>query len=117
MFGFLFEDDAEAARFLETARAFLKTKRDPKAKANAKTAEQDKTLTLTGMYNLLTEYRETGQEAVTGISTLADAHDTLDCAVAAAYGWEWPLSEDEMLSRLLALNLERHAEEQEANAS
>ena len=44
-----------------------------------------------------------------GVSTLADAHDDLDKAVAAAYGWDWPLSEDEVLSRLLALNLERAA--------
>lgn len=107
---------AEAARFLEKARAFLKTKRDPKLKADSKTAEQDKTLTLTGMYNLLAEYRQDGRETVTGVSTLADAHDTLDRAVAAAYGWEWPLSEDETLSRLLALNLERYAAEQAENA-
>lgn len=110
------EKIAEAARFLEKARAFLKTKRDPKLKADAKTSEQDKTLTLTGMYNLLTEYRQTGQETVTGVSTLADAHNTLDEAVAAAYGWEWPLTEDEMLSRLLALNLERYAAEQAESA-
>ena len=107
---------AEAARFLEQARAFLKTKRDPKLKADSKTSEQDKTLTLTGMYNLLTEYRETGRELVAGVSTLAEAHETLDRAVSAAYGWEWPLSEDEMLSRLLALNLERYAAEQAGSA-
>jgi hypothetical protein len=101
---------AEAARFLETARAFLKTKRAPSKKADAASSDQDKTLTLTGMYNLLIEYRETGKEQVAGASTLADAHDTLDRAVAAAYGWEWPLSEDEVLSRLLALNLERAKE-------
>ncbi|WP_139807139.1 hypothetical protein [Deinococcus hopiensis] len=28
-------------------------------------------------------------------------------AVVAAYGWEWPLSEDEVLARLQAINLER----------
>ena len=77
--------------------------------ADAGSSDQDKTLTLTGMYNLLTEYRDTGKEAVSGVSTLADAHDTLDAAVAAAYGWPWPLAEDEVLSRLLALNLERFA--------
>ncbi|MPY67815.1 class I SAM-dependent DNA methyltransferase [Deinococcus sp. SDU3-2] len=107
---------AQVARFLETARAFLRTKRDPKQKANAGTSEQDKTLTLTGMYNLLSDYRQTGQEVVTGLATLADAHDTLDRAVSAAYGWEWPLDEDEMLSRLLALNLERHAAETAGSA-
>ena len=100
---------AEAARFLETARAFLKTKRAPSKKADVVSSDQDKTLTLTGMYNLLGEYRTTGKEAVAGVSTLADAHDDLDKAVAAAYSWEWPLNEDEVLSRLLALNLERAA--------
>lgn len=35
---------------------------------------------------------------------LQHAQDDLDKAVAAAYGWEWPLSEDEILKRLFALN-------------
>ena len=39
--------------------------------------------------------------------TLKLAHDRLDAAVAAAHGWDWPLSEDELLSRRLTLNLER----------
>ena len=38
---------------------------------------------------------------------LKDLHLALDQAVAAAYGWEWPLSEDEILTRLLALNKSR----------
>jgi len=38
---------------------------------------------------------------------LQHAHQELDNAVAAAYGWEWPLSEDEILKRLFALNQER----------
>ena len=38
---------------------------------------------------------------------LVDAHRTLDAAVAAAYGWPGDLSDDEVLRRLLALNLER----------
>ena len=42
---------------------------------------------------------------------LANAHAKLDAAVAAAYGWPADLSEAEILSRLLALNLERAAEE------
>ena len=45
---------------------------------------------------------------------LANAHAKLDAAVAAAYGWPADLSEDEILSRLLALNLERAAEEEKA---
>ena len=63
------------------------------------------------LYNLLARYRSTGRETVAVVSTLADARDALDKVVAAAYGWEWPLEEDELLFRLLALNLECAGEE------
>jgi hypothetical protein len=43
------------------------------------------------------------------------AHKKLDAAVAAAYGWPADLSDDQILERLLALNLERAAEEQQAS--
>lgn len=92
----------EAARYLEKARAFLHAKDTP-GRTGVK-------LGLTAMYNMLTEYRATGQEALGGVATLADAHDLLDAAVAAAYGWnDWPLTEDDVLTRLLDLNLERAA--------
>ena len=42
---------------------------------------------------------------------LANAHATLDAAVADAYGWPAALSGEEILERLLALNLERAAAE------
>ncbi|AFD28071.1 hypothetical protein DGo_PC0279 (plasmid) [Deinococcus gobiensis I-0] len=89
-----------AARYLEQTRAFLHGKDAPGRKGGVK-------LGLTDMYNLLTAYRATKVEPVAGLSTLADAHDLLDQAVAEAYGWVWPLSEDEVLTRLLALNLQR----------
>jgi hypothetical protein len=38
---------------------------------------------------------------------LADAHEALDRAVAAAYCWPEEISTDDALARLLALNLER----------
>jgi type II restriction/modification system DNA methylase subunit YeeA len=38
---------------------------------------------------------------------LRNAHSSLDEAVAAAYGWEWPLTDDEILRRLLQLNQQR----------
>ncbi len=38
---------------------------------------------------------------------LANAHVDLDAAVAAAYGWQTDLSDDEILKRLLELNLSR----------
>jgi type II restriction/modification system DNA methylase subunit YeeA len=40
---------------------------------------------------------------------LDSAHRQLDGAVAAAYGWEAEISDEEVLRRLLALNLERSA--------
>jgi hypothetical protein len=42
------------------------------------------------------------------------AHRNLDAAVAAAYGWPADLSDEQILERLLALNLERAAEEAKA---
>jgi hypothetical protein len=42
---------------------------------------------------------------------LANAHEALDEAVAAAYGWPAGLSDDEILARLFALNQERAAAE------
>jgi hypothetical protein len=59
-------------------------------------AEILKTRTLTKLYNARPQW-------------LADLHDTLDRAVAAAYGWPEDISTDEALQRLLALNLERAA--------
>lgn len=40
---------------------------------------------------------------------LDHAHEALDKAVGAAYGWEWPLDDKIILSRLLDLNLSRTA--------
>ena len=40
---------------------------------------------------------------------LAEAHQALDAAVLAAYGWPADLGDEEILARLLALNLERAA--------
>ena len=42
------------------------------------------------------------------------AHQKLDAAVAAAYGWPADLSDEQILEKLLALNLERAAEEAKA---
>ena len=45
------------------------------------------------------------------VSTLKQLHDDLDAAVAAAYGWPWPLADAEILERVVALNTARAAEE------
>jgi hypothetical protein len=53
-----------------------------------------KTRTLTNLYNQRPQW-------------LADAHATLDRAVASAYGWPEDINTDQALEKLLALNLER----------
>jgi type II restriction/modification system DNA methylase subunit YeeA len=55
-----------------------------------------KTRTMTNLYNERPAWLE-------------NAHRDLDAAVAAAYGWPADISEEEVLARLLALNLERAA--------
>ena len=40
------------------------------------------------------------------------AHKKLDAAVVAAYGWPPDLTDDQILERLVALNLERAAEDE-----
>ena len=45
------------------------------------------------------------------VSTLKQLHDDLDAAVADAYGWPWPLTDAEILERVVALNTARAAEE------
>jgi hypothetical protein len=42
---------------------------------------------------------------------LQNCHRTLDEAVFAAYGWSPDLTDEELLEKLLALNLERADEE------
>jgi hypothetical protein len=48
---------------------------------------------------------------------LALAHAALDRAVLDAYGWEHDLSDEQVLERLLALNLERAAGDASDGAS
>ena len=52
--------------------------------------------TLTGLYNANPAW-------------LQHAHAALDTAVAAAYGWDADIDEQEILTRLLTLNLQRYA--------
>ena len=57
--------------------------------------EQLKRRTLTNLYNQRPQW-------------LANAHATLDTAVAAAYGWDADISDEDALRDLLVLNLTRH---------
>ena len=57
------------------------------------TADKElKKRTLTNLYNIRPQW-------------LADAHAALDAAVAAAYGWDADISEEDALEELLALNM------------
>lgn len=80
-------------------------------------------LTLTGMYNVLAKLRS-GEELTVkdqaihkqGLcSVLKDLHDRLDATVADAYGWPVDLPDDELLTRLVALNHARAKEEASGN--
>jgi hypothetical protein len=64
------------------------------ARSNWLGDRSDKTRTLTNLYNKRPQW-------------LINAHAALDAAVAAAYGWPADLTDDAILERLLALNLER----------
>lgn len=68
--------------------------------------DSDDTLTMTKLYNQLTDLR-TSHASSHPVYPLLVAHDRLDAAVAAAYGWEWELGKEEILERLLGLNLEQ----------
>ncbi len=79
-------------------------------------------LTLTGLYNVLEKLRaRTKPEDLDEhdrtifndglVLIMKELHDKLDVAVAEAYGWPADLSDDEILSRLVALNKERSEEE------
>ena len=82
-------------------------------------------LSLTAMYNVLEALRagraltpkETATHDAGLVSVLRQLHDELDAAVATAYGWlregrpETDLRDAEILTRLVALNAARAAEE------
>jgi type II restriction/modification system DNA methylase subunit YeeA len=68
---------------------------------DAKAAAVLKERTLTNLYNLRPQW-------------LADAHDALDRAVAAAYGWPEEISTEEALAKLLELNLARASTQERA---
>ena len=68
----------------------------------------DPKATLTALYNDVVKLRA-APDATHPTNALKTAHDHLDKAVAAAYGWTWPMEEDELLSKLFELNKARQA--------
>lgn len=76
-------------------------------------------LTLTKLYNVLAAMRkgraldeqERDMHDRGLVTLIRQHHDTIDALVAEAYGWPVDLSDEDILTRLVALNKERAAEE------
>ena len=79
-------------------------------------------LTLTGLYNVLEMMRAGTKPDDLGehdrrifddglVLIIKELHDKIDVAVTEAYGWPADLSDDELLTKLVALNKQRSAEE------
>ncbi|MCX6953975.1 MAG: class I SAM-dependent DNA methyltransferase, partial [Verrucomicrobia bacterium] len=87
--------------------------------AHRKRAQAEHGIGLTDLYNVLEKVRagtalnakEKTLHDQALVSTLRQLHDDLDAAVAAAYGWPWPLTDADILERVVALNAARAAEE------
>ena len=88
--------DGPWRRFVEEvdSRTGIGTVRYPRLVPKPEHAAELKKRTLTNLYNLRPAW-------------LANAHAKLDAAVLAAYGWPAGITDDDLLARLLALNLSR----------
>ncbi len=86
--------DDPRVRAIAAAAAELVAKRDAWLNPAGASDAERKQRTLTALYNARPAWLDL-------------AHRALDAAVLAAYGWPADLSDDEILARLLALNLER----------
>jgi hypothetical protein len=87
------------------AKTAIGTVRYPRLEPrDAKCAAELKKRTLTALYNERPAW-------------LDHAHQKLDTAVAAAYGWPADLTDEQILERLLALNLQRAAAEAKTAAA
>ena len=86
-------DDPRVQAIARAARELVE-KRDAWLNPSGATEKELKSRTLTNLYNRRPTWLDL-------------AHRKLDEAVLDAYGWPHDLSDDEMLERLLALNLER----------
>ena len=96
-------DDAQREAIAEAARR-LNELREGWLNPSGATDAELKKRTLTNLYNQRPTW-------------LANAHMTLDAAVAAAYTWPPNLPAPEILERLLTLNLQRAAGEQQQPAA
>jgi len=120
------EEDERVARIAQAARelvAFRQAWLHPPGVGITFSQKMLKKRTLTNLYNALTHYRDSfrgrvhsqdqwkqdvkGIIELDGIEELDLIHRELDQAVLDAYGWPHALTDEEILERLLDLNLER----------
>ncbi len=95
--------DPRVEAIAEAARELVE-KRDRWLNPEGATEAELKKRTLTNLYNERPTW-------------LALAHEKLDRVVLDAYGWPHDLTDDQLLERLLALNLERSAGQQVAGVA
>ena len=88
------EPDDSQRDTIANAAEKLNERRENWLNPRGATDSELKTLTLTNLYNKRPTW-------------LANAHNALDAAVAAAYGWPADLTDAQILEKLLALNLQR----------
>jgi hypothetical protein len=103
----------------EALKARIRTEAEALDALRKKVLADHADLTLTGLYNVL-EALKAGRALTDkerdvhdrGLVTLIrQRHDAIDTAVAEAYGWPADLSDEDILTRLVALNRTRAAEE------
>jgi hypothetical protein len=103
----------------ETLKAKIRTEAEALDALRKKVLAEHDDLTLTKLYNVLEALKE-GRALTDDERTIHDRglvtmikqrHDALDALVAEAYGWPADLPDEEILTRLVALNKERAAEE------
>jgi len=114
------DTDAPEHAAISAAAAALHDEREAWLHPEGVSEKKLRARTLTNLYNALAKWRDpegydgkTKPAADLFAPRLAELHDALDRAVCAAYGWESDVLEDEeeILRRLLALNLERAGDE------
>jgi hypothetical protein len=107
------------ADVLEPLKAKIRSEAKDLDALRKRALETHADLTLTKLYNVLEALREGRPLTDTerdmhdrGLVTLIrQHHDAIDSLVAEAYGWPADLSDEEILTRLVALNKQRAAEE------
>ena len=88
------EADSPQVKAIADAARYLVELRDNWLNPSDLGEAELKKRTLTNLYNARPTFLE-------------KAHLKLNEAVAAAYGWSWPMEDEEILEKLLALNQER----------